>query len=103
MGFDRQFRTLWNEQGNDRMFKTEGFQDAYMTRLLQDTFGYSGCKMVRRVHGLAQVADINKLEDAAAKERAQRIALQIGTSLIKHNRKAASIEELLDIAVKAVQ
>ncbi|WP_284641243.1 S-methyl-5-thioribose kinase [Paenibacillus silviterrae] len=103
VGFDRQFRTLWNEQGNDRMFKTEGFQDAYMTRLLQDTFGYSGCKMVRRVHGLAQVADINKLEDAAAKERAQRIALQIGTSLIKHNRKAASIEELLDIAVKAVQ
>lgn len=101
--FEREFRTLWDEHGTDRMFKTPGYQDWYMQEVLRDTFGYTGSKMVRRVFGLAQVADINKLEDAAAKERAQRIALQIGTSLIKHNRKAASIHELLDIAQKTVR
>lgn len=100
--FEEQFRALWNEHGKDRVFRTEGYQDLFMTRLLQDTFGYTGSKMVRRVHGLAQVADINKLEDEAAKERAQRIALAIGTALIKNNRKAASIDELLEIAAKAV-
>ncbi|ULL14301.1 S-methyl-5-thioribose kinase [Paenibacillus sp. H1-7] len=101
--FEREFRSLWDQHGVDRVSKTPGYQDWYMQQLLQDTFGYTGSKTVRRVHGLAQVADINKLEDAAAKERAQRIALQIGTSLIKHHRKAKSIDELIDIAWKAVR
>ncbi|MFE5318761.1 S-methyl-5-thioribose kinase [Paenibacillus sp. NPDC056579] len=101
--FEREFRSLWDQHGVDRVSKTPGYQDWYMQQLLQDTFGYTGSKTVRRVHGLAQVADINKLEDAAARERAQRIALQIGTSLIKHHRKAKSIDELIDIAWKAVR
>ncbi|MDF2960364.1 MAG: methylthioribose kinase [Paenibacillus sp.] len=100
--FHDEFRSLWSLYGVDRMSKTEGYQDWYMEQVLRDTIGYTGCKMVRRVHGLAQVADINKLDDEAAKERAQRIALQIGTTLIKHHRHAQSIDELLEIAVKAV-
>lgn len=100
--FDSEFRALWNEHGVDRMSKTPGYQDLYMKRLLQDSFGYTGCKIVRRVYGLAQVADINKLEDEAAKERAQRIALEIGTALIKFNRKADSIEQMIEIAEKTV-
>lgn len=101
--FEREFRSLWDEHGVDRVSKTAGYQDWYMRQLLQDAFGYTGAKTVRRVHGLAQVTDINKLEDAAAKEHAQRIALQIGTSLVKHHRKAKSIDELIDIAWKAVR
>jgi 5-methylthioribose kinase len=102
-GFDRQFRALWDEHCVDRMARTPGYQDIYMEKLLQDTFGYTGCKMIRRVVGLAQVADINNLDDAAAKERAQRIALSVGKSLIKHHRKARSIDEMLDIAQNAVK
>ncbi|MCZ8518423.1 MULTISPECIES: S-methyl-5-thioribose kinase [Paenibacillus] len=100
--FEREFRRLWDAHGVDRVFHTPGYQDFYMKSLLQDTFGFTGAKMVRRVHGLAQVADINQLEDAAAKERAQRIALSIGTTLIKFNRQASSIEQLIEIADKAV-
>lgn len=100
--FEAEFRSLWNEHGVDRVSKTAGYQDWYMKEVLRDTFGFTGSKMVRRVHGLAQVADINKLEDEAAKERAQRIALAIGTSLIKFNRQADSIEQLIEIADKAV-
>ena len=58
--------------------------------------------MVCRVHGFIHVADIDQIEDAAARERAQRIALEIGAALIKRNRSARSIEEVLDIALKAV-
>ncbi|WP_248930446.1 S-methyl-5-thioribose kinase [Paenibacillus hamazuiensis] len=102
-GFDREFRALWNERVVDRMAKTPGYQDVYMQQLLQDTLGYTGCKMVRRVYGLAQVADINKLEDAAAKERAQRISLAIGTTLIKQHRQAGSIDDLLNVAKRALE
>jgi 5-methylthioribose kinase len=101
--FERQFRALWNEHAADRMAKTPGYQDVYVAGLLQDTIGFAGCKMVRRVYGLAHVADIDRIEDAAARERAQRLALAIGTELIKRNRSARSIGEVLDIALAATK
>lgn len=100
--FELQFRELWNEHAADRMAKTRGYQDMYVARLLQDTIGFAGVLMLCRVHGFIHVADIDHIEDAAARERAQRIALEIGTALIKLNRSARSIEEVLDIALKAV-
>jgi 5-methylthioribose kinase len=100
--FELQFRELWNGHAADRMAKTRGYQDLYVARLLQDTIGFAGTKMVCRIHGFIHVADIDRIEDAAARERAQRIALNIGAALIKRNRSARSIEEVLDIALKAV-
>lgn len=101
--FEREFRELWNLHGTDRIARTPGYQDWYMREVLRDTFGFTGSKMVRRVHGLAQVADINQIQDEAAKERAQRLALAIGTSLIQFNRQASSIGEMIDITEKAVK
>jgi 5-methylthioribose kinase len=100
--FEREFRKLWNESGVDRVAKTAGYQDLYIQQLLRDTFGFTGAKMVRRIVGLAHVADIDKIEDQGARARAQRLALTIGTTLIKLNRKARSIEELIEIAAKSV-
>jgi 5-methylthioribose kinase len=101
--FETEFRSLWNERNVDRISATPGFQDIYIENVLHDTIGYAGCKMVRRVIGLAHVADIDKIADAAAKERAQRLALAIGKALIKRHRQAASIEEAIDIAANAVR
>jgi 5-methylthioribose kinase len=101
--FERHFRALWNEHAADRMARTPGYQDVYVAGLLQDAIGFAGCKMVRRVYGLAHVADIDRIEDAAARERAQRLALAIGTALIKRNRSARSIDEVLDIALTATK
>lgn len=101
--FENEFRTLWNERNVDRISATPGFQDIYIENVLHDTIGYAGCKMVRRVIGLAHVADIDKIADADAKERAQRLALAIGKTLIKRHRQAASIEEAIDIAAKAAR
>ncbi|MCH5583947.1 S-methyl-5-thioribose kinase [Shimazuella sp. AN120528] len=100
--FELQFRDLWNGHVVDRMAKTPGYQDLYVARLLQDTIGFAGVIMLCRVYGFIHVADIDNIEDADARERAQRIALKIGVALIKQNRSARSIEEVLDIALKAV-
>ncbi|TVX97359.1 S-methyl-5-thioribose kinase [Cohnella terricola] len=100
-GFERKFRVLWNEHGTDRIAKTAGYQDHYMNRLLQDTVGFTGAKMARRIVGLAHVADIDRIPDADVRATAQRLALAIGTNLIKQNRQVSSIEELIDIAVTA--
>lgn len=99
--FEAKFRALWNEHGIDRLASSApGYQDLYMNRLLQDTIGFAGCKMVRRVYGLAHVADIDKIPDAAIREKAQRMALAVGTELIRTNRQAGSIEHVIDIVKK---
>jgi len=100
--FERKFRDLWDAHGVDRIAYTAGYQNDYMRRLLQDTIGFAGCKMVRRIVGLAHVADIDKIPDPAVRKKAQVVALAIGTALIKLNRSAASIEELIAIAESAV-
>ncbi|AJY75953.1 S-methyl-5-thioribose kinase [Paenibacillus beijingensis] len=99
-GFESKFRALWNEHGSDPMLqRAPGFQDLYMKRLLQDTAGFAGAKMVRRIVGLAHVADIDTIPDAAVRERTQRLALAIGKTLIKRGRQTESIEQIVDIAV----
>lgn len=98
--FEANFRALWNEHGVDRVFQAPGYQDYFINNLLQDTAGFTGAKMVRRIVGLAHVADIDKIEDSAARERAQRLALAIGTSFIRANRQVASIDELIAIVTK---
>jgi 5-methylthioribose kinase len=57
--------------------------------------------MVRRIVGLAHVADIDTIPDARVRHVAQRTALAIGTGLIKNHRSAESIGELIDIAETA--
>lgn len=101
-GFEAKFRSLWDEHGVDRLATAApGYQDFYMKRLLQDTVGFAGAKMVRRIVGLAHVADIDKIPDDASREKAQRLALAIGTSLIKNNRSANRIQDVLDAALTA--
>ncbi len=96
--FETQFRALWNEHLVDRLAATPGYQDVFIQQLLQDTAGYTGCKMVRRIVGLAHVADIDTIPNPAAKERAERIALNIGKTLIKQHRTAASIQDIINTA-----
>ncbi|WP_219839257.1 S-methyl-5-thioribose kinase [Paenibacillus sp. R14(2021)] len=102
--FEAKFLALWEDHGVDRLANSApGYKANYLQRLLQDSIGFAGAKMVRRVVGLAHVADIDKLEDAAARERAQRLALSIGKSLLKLNRSAVSISQLIDAVQTAAE
>ena len=95
--FDTRFRALWSTDLIDPMAKTPGYQNMYVQQLFRDTIGFTGAKMVRRIVGLAHVADIDTLTDAAERERAQRKALAVGKALIKNNRQVNSIGEVLDL------
>jgi 5-methylthioribose kinase len=100
--FDSKFRGLWDEHGLDRLASsTPAYKEWYMQRLLQDAAGFAGCKIVRRIVGLSHVIDIDRIPDPAAKEKAQRLALSIGTALIANNRSVQSIEEIIDAALAA--
>jgi 5-methylthioribose kinase len=100
--FEEQFLALWLKDGIDRLSLVAGYRENYMQRLLQDTIGFAGSKMIRRIIGLAHVADIQSISDPELRARAERIALNIGEGLILQNRTAVSIEEVIEIAKRGL-
>lgn len=93
--FVSQFVQLWHKQAKERSAHVEGFWQDYVNNILQDTAGYAGCKILRRVIGLAGVADLNTIADNETRAEAERLALMIGQALVLERRQ---IEEATDIS-----
>lgn len=68
-----------------------------MKRLIQDTAGYAGCKILRRVIGLAGVADLNTIADDEKRAEAERLALAIGEALILGRSNVDESTDITDI------
>lgn len=92
--FVSQFVQLWHRHAKERSAHVEGFWQSYVKRLIQDAAGFAGCKILRRVIGLAGVADLNSIADAQTRAEAERLALAIGEALILGR---GSIEESTDL------
>ncbi|MED1852698.1 S-methyl-5-thioribose kinase [Brevibacillus borstelensis] len=92
--FVSQFVQLWHKQAKERSAHVEGLWQSYVKRLIQDTAGFAGCKILRRVIGLAGIADLNSISDEKTRAEAERLALLIGQELIL---KRGGIEDSTDI------
>ncbi len=100
--FEEEFLKLWNETKESALF-TEGFantdilkayQDSYMLKILQESIGFAGCKIMRRQLGIAGVEDIRGIENPALREKANRLALKIGEDFIKNYHTINSIDDI---------
>ncbi len=95
--FEREFqRHVWDQV--DPINMPQGYRDDYMLRLLQDSAGLGACKMMRRVIGLAGVADIRGIEDPHERAIAGSLALNIAQRLIFERENLRTIEELVEVA-----
>lgn len=103
--FDVKFRTLWNETkqsalltegfANDKMFAA--YQEQYMQTLLQESIGFAGCKIIRRQFGIAGVEDIRGIEDAVVREKANRLAIEIGERFIKQYHILNNMNDIIKL------
>ena len=103
--FDEKFRTLWNETEESALF-TKGFtndkilkayQEQYMQTLLQESIGFAGCKIIRRQFGIAGVEDIRGIEEDAAREKANRLAISIGERFIKQYHTVMNSDDIIKL------
>jgi 5-methylthioribose kinase len=100
--FEEKFLTQWNEVEESAlhvkgfMCKDEliSFKKEFMKSILRDTIGYAGCKMARRMFGIAGVEDIRAIEDTKAKGKAEAQVLEIAKRFVK---KYENIETIQDI------
>lgn len=99
--FEQHFERLWEEHGEDPIFRLPAYREHYLRKVLQDAIGFAGCKVIRRIVGLSHVADIDTIANDALRHQAKVTALTIGKALIKNGRQATSIEDVLTIAKHA--
>ncbi|WP_160032911.1 S-methyl-5-thioribose kinase [Paenibacillus sp. An7] len=99
--FEHHFCELWDQDVQDYMARTNGYQEFYIAKLLQDSAGFAGSKMIRRIVGLAHVADIDTISNETIREQAERTALSIGKNLVKNHRRITSITDLMNLVTDA--
>lgn len=95
--FEREFAHLAWENDNLHAFP-EAYRRDYLRSVLQDAAGFAGAKMIRRIIGLAGVADIRGIEDVTERSIAASLALNIGQRLILERHHITTIEELIAVA-----
>jgi len=102
-GFERKFLDLW--RGHDAARdgasfigrdiddgrSAEAFRRRFTAKLLADSIGFAACKMMRRIVGIAKVADIAGIPDLKARARIEQQALEMGRRMITARAAFGSI------------
>ncbi len=102
--FEKEFLRLWCEREQSALMEKgfiEGdglakYQERFMQDILQESLGFAGAKICRRQLGIAGVADIRSIEEPESRARAEKMALSIGTHLVKTYRSMRTITDLTD-------
>jgi 5-methylthioribose kinase len=72
----------------------EAYRVGFMARLLQDSIGFAGAKMARRILGLAPVEDMESIKDTDHRARCERRALSLARQLMLGRSSITSIATL---------
>ena len=98
--FETRFLEQWNEQGvrddhgglspvahygkdvKGGAAALEAHQQTFMRKVWADSLGFAGAKMIRRIIGIAHVADLDKIPDDDVRAQCERAALKCGRALM---------------------
>ena len=70
----------------------------FLSHIFEDTIGFAACKMMRRIYGLAKVADIAEIPDLKARLGVERNVMRMAKGMVKQRSAFRSIEELTALA-----
>jgi 5-methylthioribose kinase len=102
--FDGRFRELWESEGTGDAFTGELFadeagraalgimRDFHMRAVFEDALGFAGCKMIRRVFGLAHVEDLEAIADPDRRAEAERKVVALARRLVLERRRMADFQ-----------
>lgn len=101
--FEAKFLELWAQHPNSALLKEgfieekglDEFKRLFMKNIFSQSIGFAGCKMARRVFGIAGVEDIRGIEDREKRKKAEMMALRVGKDLILNYEDISDVEGLL--------
>ena len=92
--FADHFDTLWRERSPA---DSAEFRRSFLLALLRDAAGFAGCKMIRRVLGVAHVIDLEQIADAALRARAESWVLALAERLLIERATIGDTADLLAV------
>ena len=70
----------------------------FLHHIFEDTIGFAACKMMRRIYGLAKVADIAEIPDLKARLEVERNVMRMAKVMVQQRSAFRSIQELTALA-----
>ncbi len=105
--FEEKFLSLWNEVDESALHvkgfidkkSLDEFKKEFMKNILRDSVGFAGCKMARRMFGIAGVEDIRAIEDKVTKDAAEAHVLEIAKKFVKNHEAVETIQDIREMIV----
>ncbi|MCF6309704.1 MAG: S-methyl-5-thioribose kinase [Sulfurimonas sp.] len=103
--FGEKFLKFWSEHKNSALLvddylddKTlENYKKKFVKNILRDSVGFAGCKMARRVFGVAGVEEIRGIKDTTLRYEAESLALRIARKFVIKYENIDSVNEIIEI------
>lgn len=101
--FEEKFLKLWHATKENSLV-IPGFIDdvnyieykqEFVREILQDSVGFAGAKMARRVFGIAGVEEIRGIKDPKIRAEAEKRALEIARKFVKNHEKVQTPKEVV--------
>ena len=98
--FEKHFSENWEKDAKAEYADVKGYKELYLKSLLEESVGLGGCEVMRRVLGLAHVADLDSIEDLQKRAKAQKLAWKIGEIMVKQRKNIGTMSALIEMIRK---
>jgi 5-methylthioribose kinase len=103
--FNSKFLSYWQKAHNSALLvegylddsELQNYKNKFMKNILRDSVGFAGCKMARRVFGVAGVEEIRGIEDKSLRFEAEEIVLKIAREFVVKYDKIDSVNDITEI------
>jgi 5-methylthioribose kinase len=107
--FTKKFIKFWAESKDSALLvsgyledeELQKYKNRFMKNILRDSVGFAGCKMARRVFGVAGVEEIRGIEYITLRHEAEAKALGIAREFVIKYDKINTTDEILEIIKNA--
>jgi 5-methylthioribose kinase len=107
--FDEKIFDLWDSQKDSALLKDgyiddsslEEYKSNFLKSILQDSVGFAGCKLARRIFGVAGVEEIRGIEDLTLRNQANELIFKIARKFVVDYTTISSVDDILRIIKNA--
>jgi 5-methylthioribose kinase len=106
--FEAKFLSLWSEHEQSSVSTFMGkdlsgdshqtFRHLFLKHVLSDTLGFAACKIIRRILGVAKVADFMQFEDQKLRAKLETQALKMAKTMLLNRQSYTNIADVNKLA-----
>ena len=90
---EKKITSKLNECRDDELYSNE-FKKFYVDSIIEDTYGYAGTEIIRRVVGDSKVKEVSDVKNLSIRVPMERAMIKIGIHLIKNRYEKIDMNDL---------